>query len=331
MNTSVIPSRNLVQERIVSLFAGGGHSFFVEENGALWACGEIFNSKGRALSRVPLPFSLKSIASNSVCTYFLDENGSIWHHVEDFSNDPLANPEKFGAGHLPPIIAISAREFYSLFLDESGSVWSCGSNDFGKLGLGDSDKRDVPCKINDLPPIQAMSVGFYHTLLLDENGSVWVCGRNEQGQLGTNTNNQSKPIKNDSLPPIQQVAAGASHSIFLDIEGFVWVCGENWFGQLGLGDTRARWTPEKVEKTAVPIEIQMEIVRLPEIILVSAGNNNSVFVDATGSAWLCGENTCCELGLGDYLHRNLPFKNEGLPQLKLPFSYSKVKSARNKK
>ena len=83
---------------------------------------------------------------------------------------------------------------HSLFVDSSSSVWSCGSNDDGRLGLGDSTQRNLPEKIKTISNIISVSAGFRHSIFLDNNGDVFTCGFNGFGRLGLgNTTNRNIP------------------------------------------------------------------------------------------------------------------------------------------
>jgi len=75
-------------------------------------------------------------------------------------------------------------------------VYSFGKNDYGQLGLGDENNRDVPEKLTKLPIERAtyikIACGSYHTLLIDDKNQLYSVGLNHCGQLGLgNTNNRS--------------------------------------------------------------------------------------------------------------------------------------------
>src|SRR3990167_163873 len=109
---------------------------------------------------------------------------------------------------LPPMIATSAGHDHSLFLDVEGSVWSCGRNDSGQLGVGDTTNKAKAEKVAGVPAIKSMA-GDLHSLFLDFEGSVWSCGFNSNGELGLgDTTNRNKAEKVAGLPKINTISAG---------------------------------------------------------------------------------------------------------------------------
>jgi alpha-tubulin suppressor-like RCC1 family protein len=50
---------------------------------------------------------------------------------------------------IKPMIAISAGGYFSLILDSDGHLFSCGNNNNGQLGLGDTINRNVPTLVLD--------------------------------------------------------------------------------------------------------------------------------------------------------------------------------------
>ena len=130
----------------------------------------------------------------------------------------------------------ASGQYHCLFLDSLASVWSCGSNQYGGLGLGHSTTKLTPEKINNLPPIISISAGYEFSLFVDANGRVWSCGNNENGRLGLGDvkNHRNIPEQIKNLPAIKSALALALSSLFLDCEGSVWSCGYNGDGDVSL-------------------------------------------------------------------------------------------------
>ena len=192
---------------------------------------------------------------------------------------------------------------HSLFLDPFGSVWCCGNNHFGQLGLGDTTKRKVPCKIPGLPQILSVSAGYCFSTFLDVDGNVWVCGDNEYGQLGLGDNTErTTPCQITNIPKIQAITSPYNFNLFLDFEGSVWACGNNTAGAIGLGK-------------AIQFNRPVKITGLPKIVQVSGGGGFSLFLDFEGYVWSSGCNGRGSLGLGDTSKRIFPYKITTIPRI----------------
>ena len=94
----------------------------------------------------------------------------------------------------------------SFSIDFEGIVYSCGSNEYGQLGLGDTIDRNIPIKIENLPPIKYVACGNGYTLFVDFDNIVYSCGNNNSGELGLgDTNDRNIPSKIENLPPIDNL------------------------------------------------------------------------------------------------------------------------------
>ena len=104
--------------------------------------------------------------------------------MDNWVTEKLTNRSKTEKiARLRKITSILAIYQSSFFLDVEGSVWSCGSNDHGQLGLGDTTSKVKAGKVEGLPAIKSIAGGAYHSLFLDFEGSVWSCGYNGHGEL----------------------------------------------------------------------------------------------------------------------------------------------------
>lgn len=146
--------------------------------------------------------------------------------------------------------------------------------------------------------IISVSGGEFHSLAVAEDGSLYSWGSNEFGQLGLSRQTQS--VTTPTLIPhpemFLQVAAGQSFSLALDSNGNVWAFGSNNKCQLGVSDVSFLEVPTKIESSSLGNE---------RITKVSAGLCCSVLLDSKGNLWTFGDNSYCNLGIGD----NYPRKN----------------------
>ena len=75
--------------------------------------------------------------------------------------------------------------YHSFILKNDGTLWSCGNNNEGQLGLGDTSYRSIFTQITtNADDIKEIYCGYNHTLILKNDGTLWGCGYNHYGQLG---------------------------------------------------------------------------------------------------------------------------------------------------
>ncbi len=161
----------------------------------------------------------------------------------------------------------SSRELpsdrYYLMLKDDGSVWTWGNNDYGTLGDGTTDARDIPTRVETLDNIVALEAGRDSCFALDQDGAVWAWGSNEQGQLGKGTEPSGTsgrygnhvPEKVIGLPvAIQKLHYGYGSVAALDENGEVWIWG--FAAQEGISTTAQRsGTPIKVDGLSDIIDV----------------------------------------------------------------------------
>ncbi|KGM00147.1 E3 ISG15--protein ligase HERC5, partial [Charadrius vociferus] len=113
---------------------------------------------------------------------------------------------------------IAAGGAHSAVVSLSGAVYSWGKNDFGQLGLGDTEDRDRPSYIRALEHWKTVfiSCGADHTAVLSKEGLVCTFGAGGAGQLGHNsTQNELTPRVVAELwgARVSQVACGRQHTL----------------------------------------------------------------------------------------------------------------------
>jgi alpha-tubulin suppressor-like RCC1 family protein len=128
-----------------------------------------------------------------------------------------------------PVIAknVSCGNSFSIILDIDNNVLVCGTNFYGRLGLGKENFQ-----INIFTPLnikaKAITAGSTYSFIIDEQDNVVVFGANNYGQLGvghrdtiytpTLIGQKAKEIKCGSL----------STSIMIDMDDNVLGCGESF-------------------------------------------------------------------------------------------------------
>ncbi|XP_074445708.1 putative E3 ubiquitin-protein ligase HERC4 isoform X1 [Larus michahellis] len=138
-----------------------------------------------------------------------------------------------------PLAQIAAGGAHSAAVSLSGAVYSWGKNDFGQLGLGDTEDRGCPSYIGALEHWKTVfiSCGADHTAVLSKEGLVCTFGAGGAGQLGHNsTRNELTPRLVAELwgARVSQVACGRQHTlVYVPSLDKVYSFGSGAKGQLG--------------------------------------------------------------------------------------------------
>jgi alpha-tubulin suppressor-like RCC1 family protein len=139
----------------------------------------------------------------------------------------------------------------SAYIIRNNEIWSCGNNNVGQLGLGNTTNRNSFVQITGITCAQ-LSLGDHvntNVICLQTDGTVRTWGYNNNGQLGTNnTTNASSPTTpskligstTSSLSETNNIKVithdNAPFTAILKSDGTIWTTGHNSFGQLGRGD-----------------------------------------------------------------------------------------------
>ena len=142
-------------------------------------------------------YDIKQIAYSYDCTFILKNDGSIWA-CGDNTRGQLGLADTTNRTTFTQVTTninndvkeLSCGNAHTFIIKNDGSIWSCGLNNYGQLGLGDTTQRttftQVTTNINN--DIKQVACGGNHTFILKTDGSVWSCGYNGYGQLGLGTN-----------------------------------------------------------------------------------------------------------------------------------------------
>jgi alpha-tubulin suppressor-like RCC1 family protein len=308
---TLIPGlKNIIQ--VVGGTISVAHLLLLNNEGRVWGFG-INNSGQLGLGNNDNPRAIATLIPNlrniievsaagsySLC---LDNQGHVWSfghnkHGQLGLGDLIDRNTPTMIPNLNDIIQVSAGGSYlgyhSLCVDKQGHVWSFGYNEYGQLGLGDKENRNIPTMSPILKNIVPISCGEYYSFCLDDQGHVWSFGENGRGQLGLGDyTNRVIPTIIDRLEHITMISASINHSLCLDHQGHVWSFGINTIGQLGLGNYKQTLVP-----TIIP--------NLNDIIEITTGRSHSLCLDNQGRVWSFGKNNGGQLGLGDFENRIVP-------------------------
>ncbi|XP_009067927.1 PREDICTED: probable E3 ubiquitin-protein ligase HERC1, partial [Acanthisitta chloris] len=160
------------------------------------------------------------------------------------------------------VVCVSAGYRHSAAVTEDGELYTWGEGDFGRLGHGDSNSRNIPTLVKDISNVGEVSCGSSHTIALSKDGrTVWSFGGGDNGKLGHgDTNRVYKPKVIEALQGmfIRKVCAGSQSSLALTSTGqvYAWGCG----ACLGCGSSEATaLRPKLVEELAATRIVDISI------------------------------------------------------------------------
>jgi len=151
------------------------------------------------------------------------------------------------AASVTKVASLAAAADSSCALLSAGTVKCWGYNDYGQLGLGDTNRVSTPTVVPGLSGVTALAMSYYSTCALLSAGTVKCWGANYYGQLGLgDTNSVLTPTVVPGLSGVTALAMGYGSTCALLSAGTVKCWGYNGYGQLGLGDTNSVSTPTVV-------------------------------------------------------------------------------------
>ena len=176
----------------------------------------------------------------------------------DVSSENLVfAPRVVGSLRNRRLAAVSCGSSFITALTSDGELLAWGENDFGQLGQGDDERRDVPSSVcwgEEVVVVKSVSAGAEYVLAVTSTDKVFAWGRGVEGQLGTGEQVFDEPQVQPEpvlLPPdcsVAKAVAGVFHSAAVTANGELYTWGEGTSGQLGTGEKRSSLEPVLVEE-----------------------------------------------------------------------------------
>lgn len=241
-----------------------------------------------------------------------------------------ASPFRVVLGNSVKIMSVAAGGRHTLALSDVGQVWGWGYGGEGQLGLGSRVKmvhspHHIPClepsgRVKDksilshegpgsescskIPGsyVKEIACGGRHSAAITDSGMLLTFGWGLYGQCGHgNTADQLRPTCVSSFlgTRVARVTAGLWHTICVTAEGRAYVFGGNQFGQLGTGSEELETSPRLLDTPCL---------KSRHAAAVSCGARHSAMLTEDGQLFTWGWNKYGQLGLGDSVDRNIPFR-----------------------
>ena len=294
---------------IKSVYCGYYYTLILENDGTLWGCGGNGNGElglGDTNNRTTFTQittnadNIKEIYCGGYHTLILKNDGTLWgcgyNGYGNLGSGDTTNKNTFTqiTTNANDIKEIYCGYNHTFILKNDGTLWSCGWNNYGQLGLGDTTNRTTFTQVTtNAYNIKEIYCGQNHTIMLKNDGTLWECGRNNVGQLGLGDSNNRTTFTQitTNTNDIKSIYCGWNHTFILKNDGTLWGTGYNAYGQLGLGDGSHRYTFTQVTTNTDNVKS------------VYCGGNHTFILKNDGTLWSCGWNTSGQLGLGDSSNR----------------------------
>lgn len=300
------PRRSGSRQRrgVAAITCGGSNSFVLTTEGevllfgGLWPPGGDTNqlrhlwgtARGGPASKV------SQVAAGWRHCLILTEAGRVFALGDDEFGQCAGTGSGAAALPLPSAqlaVGVAAGACHSFAWDSSGSAFAWGHGGSGRLGLGSTNHRSVPERVDTLSAVCGVTCGANFSFFVTESGrSLWACGGNNYGQLGIDAKSALVPLP-VPLPTSEVIAAiesGANHVICLTRpetskahRNSVWAWGSSSFGQCG----RLEGVAENLESQRWPARLIDFSPPSPHFaVAVAAGRSHSAVLATKGPSLL---------------------------------------------
>lgn len=236
-----------------TISTGDFHVFAIKNNGTLWATGRgSYGQLGNGSTNLSTIFiqigtdnNWKQVSGGNVFSVGLKTDGTLWTWGSD-SIGQLGNGNSLTSNVLIPTQigtdtnwdTVSAGKDNVLARKTDGTLWSWGSNNSGKLGIGNTTYKTSPVQVGSLNTWLKIATGNDHCGAIKNDGTLWIWGRNYDGALGcgydSNTVSQiTSPYNIGNLTDWKDIFFGGFNSSSIKNNGTIFVWGSNFYNQIG--------------------------------------------------------------------------------------------------
>jgi alpha-tubulin suppressor-like RCC1 family protein len=265
-SNKLVPTKVPLDYKLTKVAIGGGHMAALTLDGQVvsWGlddCGQCGHEivsqvvdprnfrpqvlRGKSPNLVKnFPDSIKivDISCGRFFTAAVTEDGNLftWGSGRDYNlghgdRNPQKLPKQVKGLEGIKIIKVACGRDFAVALDANGNLYSWGNNDYGQLGLGQTEKfKATPQVIREINNVVEVACGDFHVLALNKDGEVYSWGNGFDGQLcHGSTSNHSSPSLINNIPPIARISCGGGHSGFITQNFELLMAGRGTDGQLG--------------------------------------------------------------------------------------------------
>ena len=326
----------------------GNNAYYITEEGEVYVSG--YNNRGSLgvghanNQTTPVKVSalngtkINKVIFGSANTYYINENGEVYAsgfnsygQLGVGSTNDVTTATKISALNGIKITEVIRDGSSTWYRTEEGEVYVSGRNDYGQLGLGNTDDQTTPQKISALRwlTITDIILDEKSVYYLTDRGKVYVSGDNTYGRLGIgDTNNVTTAIKINALNSveIEKIIIKGYSTYYISNNGDVYVSGYNSYGQLGVGTTSNVKTATKISALD---GVSIKDIESNGTIQSNGTTKNyrysTYYLSDNGEVYVSGYNSNAQLGIGNKSNLSTPAKLDSLDGIKI----IKIKNAEN--
>lgn len=286
------------------IFALGWNSFSSEMDGFNFDSGVDaygnYLKYGTSTIELDHKIQVQQMVSSDNCILILSSTGQVYS-IKNTGSDNSCHALLDGFENKVVIkVASHCEGSHFMALTADTQVYAWGSGTGGKLGLGDSQARDTPCKVHALTDkiVSGIFVGATYSACCTNSGELYTWGRGTYGCLGHSENTDKyvpalvKALQGHKIVDVA-LGSGDSHTLALTDVGVVFAFGDGDFGKLGNGSSNGSQVPIKIEC-------------LTKISRVFSGSQFSVALSSDGIVYTWGKGHGGRLGHGNLDHCTTP-------------------------
>ncbi|CAH1796720.1 unnamed protein product [Owenia fusiformis] len=185
---------------------------------------------------------------------------------------------------------MSAGYRHSAAVTVDGELYTWGEGDYGRLGHGDSNSKNLPCMLKDMTNVGQVACGSAHTLAVcKDSRTVWSFGGGDNGKLGHgDTTRVYKPKVIEALTGlyIRKVACTGQSSLALTSTGQVYSWGHG--ACLGIGSADATSLRPRL----------IEDLQCTRVVDIACGEGHCLALTHENAVYAWGTNAMGQCGQG---------------------------------
>jgi len=191
-------------------FSAGSDIYAITENGKLFK----FNPSKNDFEIFTNDSDWIVINSGYQSTYAIKKNGTLWCWgdnsigqlgIGNYSSN--SNPIQIGVDSNWVNIKSSASNCV-MGLKKNGTLWSWGNNNYGQLGIGNTNNSNIPQKIGTDSNWMDFDLGYNFSIAIKQDSTLWGWGNSMFYELGFNGSAGYKPQLIEPTKKIIQIVAG---------------------------------------------------------------------------------------------------------------------------